>query len=179
MDGSGKEHNFRIVFSMVLKMQIMKNIPGITFCLLLIILLSCSNDPAKDNTAEDKDELLQLEYNWLKAEFALDTGYLSTIMDSTFIGISENGIKNKREELIDYFNNISQRIKDSIIVDTFNLENTLVNFYNNTAVVTFVVHTHGRNKSTPTDRKTRFYDTWIKRDDKWKAVASIGVKVAD
>jgi hypothetical protein len=133
----------------------------------------------KEYANSDKKQLLALEYNWLKAEFSLDTAYLSILMDDGFIGITASGTSNKQEELIDYHQTISQRLRDSIIIDSFRLENTIVNLYGTTAVVTFVVHTFRKDKGIPVERKTRFYDVWIKRNGKWKAVASQGTKVAD
>ena len=146
------------------------------FPLLAIIFISCAHTEPKDNN-DDKTQLLQLEHKWLEAEFALDTAYLSSIIDNTFIGISGNGIHNKQEDILDMYNNISQRLKDSIVIDSFQLENTIANIYGNTAVVTFIVHTNGKNKTEITNRRTRFYDVWVKQDDGWKAVASQGSKV--
>lgn len=127
--------------------------------------------------ADDKKQLLLLEHKWLEAEFALDTAYLSSVMDSTFIGVSESGIHNKQESLLAMYENISQRIKDSIVIDSFELENPIVNLYQNSAVVTFVIHSHGKNKGVLRERKTRFYDVWIKRENTWRAVASQGTPI--
>ena len=133
----------------------------------------------KEYENSDKKRLLALEYNWLKAEFNLDTAYLATLMDDGFIGITATGISNKQEELIDYHRTISQRLKDSVFIDSFRLENTVVNLYGTTAIVTFVAHTFRKDKGIPVERRTRFYDVWIKRNGKWKAVASQGTKVVE
>lgn len=127
----------------------------------------------------DKKQLLALEYNWLKAEFSLDTAYLATLMDDSFIGITSSGTTTKQQELLDYYNIISQRMKDSIFIDSFRLENAIVNLYGTTAVITFIVHTFRKEKGVAAERKTRFYDVWIKRNGKWKAVSSQGTKVTD
>jgi hypothetical protein len=89
------------------------------------------------SSGEDNAILLQLETNWLKAEFTLDTTYLSSIIDTSFVDISEEGIHNKKQALVSMYNNISKRLKDSIIIDSFNLENAVVNIYNDMAVVIF------------------------------------------
>lgn len=128
--------------------------------------------------SNDKELLLALEYNWLRAEFSLDTTYLSTLMDDSFMGIGVNGITNKHDELVDYYTTISKRLRDSIFIDSFKLENAVVNLYGNTGVVTFVIHTFRKEKGVAAERKTRFYDVWIKRNGKWKAVASQGTKVS-
>ena len=133
----------------------------------------------KEYENNDKKQLLALEYNWLKAEFNLDTAYLATLMDDGFIGITATGTSNKQEELIDYHRTVSQRLKDSVFIDSFRLANTTVNLYGTTAVVTFVVQTFRKDKGVPVERRTRFYDVWIKRNGKWKAVASQGTKVVE
>ena len=145
----------------------------ISFLFLNAICVAQTKD-ANDN----KQKLLKLEYDWLKAEFALDTAYLSSIMDPTFIGISADGIHNKKEDLLDMYTTIAQRNKDGVFIDSFKLENTIVNLYGNTAVVTFIVHTYRKNKGMPEQRRTRFYDVWIRRNNKWKAVSSQGTKVS-
>lgn len=133
----------------------------------------------QSRTSDEKRELLNLEYEWLNKEFALDTAFLSSIMDSTFIGVSDNGIKNKQEDLISMYNNIDQRIKNGIVIDSFRLEDEVVNIYSNSAVVTFIVHTYRHNNDTLIERKTRFYDVWIKRGDKWRAVSSQGTPIQE
>jgi hypothetical protein len=133
----------------------------------------------KEYADNDKKLLLTLEYNWLKAEFSHDTAYLATLMDDSFMGISARGTTNKQQELFDYYNIISQRVKDSIFIDSFRLENAVVNLYGTTAVVTFIVHTFRKDKGIPIERRTRFYDVWIKRNGKWKAVASQGTKLTE
>ncbi|MEO6611444.1 MAG: GNAT family N-acetyltransferase [Chitinophagaceae bacterium] len=167
---------FGFVKHMVEMRKPIKKMQPLLFYMLLFFLLACKNRSYTDKV-DEKSELLSLEYKWLEAEFSLDTAYLSSIIDSSFIAVSEGKIHNKQEDILDMYTNISQRIKDSIFIDSFKLENTLVNLYGNTAVVTFVVHTNGSNKTMPTERWTRFYDVWVKRDGKWKAVASQGSKV--
>lgn len=149
----------------------------IAACSLVLIYTGCyQKKPGKDSQSEIS-QLLSLEHKWLEAEFALDTAYLSSIMDSTFISISEEGIKNKNEDILAMYNSIKQRQQDSIFIDSFKLENPVINIYENTAVVTFIVHTFGKNKNIARERKTRFYDVWIKRQGKWKAVSSQGTSL--
>ena len=80
---------------------------------LIFVLFGCgqsvSNNSAIDNNSNDKvkEELLLLERKWLDAEFALDTAYVSTLLDPTFIGISANRISSKQEELKGMYDNIS------------------------------------------------------------------------
>lgn len=147
----------------------------IFICGLSMVLFKCTYKTP--GTSDEKSELLNLEYKWLDKEFELDTTFLSSIMDSTFIGISDNGVKNKQEDLISIYNTIDQRIKNGIVIDSFRLEDEVINIYSNSAVVTFIVHTYRHSNDTLIERKTRFYDVWVKRGDKWRAVASQGTLI--
>src|SRR5574339_285208 len=69
-----------------------------------------------------KEELLSLERKWLEAEFVLDTGYISTLMDPGFIAISADRISNKQGELDGIYDNISAMRKESIFLDSLKLE---------------------------------------------------------
>ena len=144
---------------------------------LLIILISCDSNKSNASLTTDKAQLLSLERKWLTAEFALDTTYLSSIIDSSFIDISENGLHNKSQALVSMYQNITQRIKDSILIDSFLIEDPITNVYENSAVVTFVVHTFRSDKGVKSGHKTRFYDVWIKQNNIWKAVSSQGTKI--
>jgi hypothetical protein len=81
-------------------------------------------------------------------------------MDSTFISISEDGIKNKQADLLSIYTSIDERIKKGIVIDSFRLEDEVVNIYSNTAIVTFIVHTYRHQNDSLIERKTRFYDVW-------------------
>ena len=154
------------------------------FILLMAILFGCTEtdsngkaEPGHTSNSKAGEELLSLERKWLEAEFALDTAYLSTLLDSTFIAVSANRISNKEEELKGIHDNISAMRKDSIFLDSLKLEDATVNLYGNAAVVTFIVHTYKKEKGKSTEKRTRFYDVWINRDGKWKAVSSQGTAV--
>ena len=149
----------------------------VTLCALFRIAFGCAEK--QPDLEDDKRELLTLEKRWLEKEFSLDSAFLSSIMDSTFIDISEDGVKNKEEDLLSMYNTIDKRIKNGIVIDSFKLENDIINVYSNSAVVTFIVHTYRHTGDTMIERKTRFYDVWIKRGGKWKAVSSQGTPVSE
>jgi hypothetical protein len=144
----------------------------------LKLFLSCGNNNSKDKSKEKiRLHLLTLERKWLDAEFKLDTGYISTLLDPTFIGISADRISNKQEDLKGMYDNIRAMQHDSIFLDSLKLEDTVVNLYDNVAVVTFVVHTYKKEKRISTEKRTRFYDVWVNRNGTWKAVSSQGTPV--
>lgn len=146
-------------------------------CSLTILFFTCTSKSQKID--HETRQLLELEREFLDKEFKLDTAYLSTLMDSTFIDINDNGTKKKQEVLLSIHNNIDQRIKNGIVIDSFRLEDEVVNLYSNSAVVTFIVHSYRHRSDTLIERRTRFYDVWTKRGDRWKIVASQGTAIAN
>jgi ketosteroid isomerase-like protein len=69
-------------------------------------------------------------------------------------------------------NKILMRKKDRRTIDSFGLEQMLINIYDHTAIATFICIVHGKYDQTPYTRKSRFYDVLVKRNGVWKAVAS-------
>ena len=139
-------------------------------CVLLITISGCVKEQPDHHV--DKEQLLELEKQWFENEFLPDTAFLASIMDSTFICITEGGVMNKAENLKNIHKNSVFRLKNDIVIDSFRLENVVVNIYANSAVVSFTDHTYARKQGNPIESRIQFYDVWIKRGDKWKAVAS-------
>jgi hypothetical protein len=137
----------------------------------VLILAGCAGRHPSNNS-NVKDELLTLERKWLEAEFALDTSAISQMMHDSCLDVSEDGIHNKWQSLSGMYNNISQRNRDSVFVDSFRLENEMVRQYDNTAIVTFVVHSFRKNKGVANEKRTRFFDVWLKQKDGWKMIAT-------
>jgi len=121
----------------------------------------------------DEDLLRKLEYDWLTAEFKNDTAFISKLIDDSFIAIEPTKVSTKKEELDGIYQNISERIKNGHVVDSLYFEDFHAIIYNNSAVVTFIAVTKGSIKKVPfTNRRTRIYDVWIRKNGKWKAVSS-------
>lgn len=122
---------------------------------------------------KEKELLKKLEFNWLMAEFAVDTSTISKLMDRSFISIGPSGTNNKQQELTGIYKNMRERQLDNHFVDSLYFDDLSINLYDNTAVVTFVSVTKGRkNDIAFSNRRTRMYDVWIKRNGQWKAVSS-------
>jgi len=145
--------------------------------ILIAWLTSC--EAAKKGEAAgvngDAAIIKKLETGWLSAEFRLDTATIASMMDDAFISVNVTGIANKQQELDGIYQHISQRIKENHVVDSLYLDDMRVQLYGDAAIVTFVSVTRGRIKDIPfQNRRTRFYDVWIKRKGQWKAVSSQG-----
>lgn len=136
------------------------------------------SDPLFDKNIENDSQfpgestvLLDLEREAITREFKNDTTFLSSIMDSTFIELAGVRLKNKHQVLKTIFEaNISNQRK-GILLDSFRLEDPVVHLYDdNAAVVTFIMHTFRNKNGSHFERRTRFYDVWVRRGDAWKAV---------
>ena len=100
-------------------------------------------------------------------------------MDSNFIDISADHIHNKQQALKGMYDNISAMRNDSIFLDSLKFEEFTVNLYENTAVIALVTHSYKKNKGMPIEKRMRFYDVWINRGGRWKAVSSQGTVIND
>ncbi len=148
---------------------------------IIFCLVSCTpvSSGLKGSTSRNDAEIIRkMEYDWLVAEFKLDTATIAPMMDKTFVSVGLKGLSNKQQDLEGMYNNISKRLKENHVVDSFYLDDIRIQLYNKTAVVTFFTVTKGRIKGVPFEnRRTRWYDVWIKRRGLWKAVSSQGSPV--
>ena len=135
---------------------------------VLIWLWSCN--PKTENSPDEANKLLNLEKEAIAKEFQNDTTFLSSIMDATFIELSKDKLKNKHEVLATIFQNNINNLKNKVLLDSFQLEEPIVNLYGNAAVVTFIIHTFRKKEDSLFESRTRFYDVWVKRGTQWKAV---------
>lgn len=139
--------------------------------ILLTIISSCSSNSNIDD--KDKATLKNLEMQWLVAEFKADTAAIAKLMDERFISIGPFEVSNKKAELEAIFKNITERIAKGNIVEDFYFDDFNVLFHENSAVVTFACVSKGKNGSTPFEnRRTRIYDVWIKKNNRWQAISS-------
>ena len=100
------------------------------------------------------------------------------MLDDSFAAVDGLSVANKQEELKSLYDNIHEREAKGHSVDSFYLTDIRIQFYEESAVVTFLVVTRGRINDKPfRDRKTRLYDVWVRRNGTWKAVASQSTRV--
>ena len=147
-----------------------------TFKIIILSWLlsgSTKGTAQNSNIYNDKETLERLEYQWLLAEFRLDTATIASMMDKKFIAVGITGLSGKQEELVGIYRNMEQRKENEHIVDSLYLEDFNVQQHGNTAIVTFFSITKGRIQGRPfQNRKTRMYDVWIKNKGQWKAISS-------
>jgi hypothetical protein len=156
----------------------------IMFCSsLLFLVTSCKEKtkPVPEKVVAEQPErtILTLEKQWLDAEFKLDTASIAGLLHPRFISINGRQISGKQEELAGIYKNIAAMQSAGILLDSLRLEDAQVRLYDSTAIATFIVHTFKKDKGKPIEKRTRFYDVWIKRMGKWKAVSSQGTVLTE
>ena len=137
------------------------------FFFVFLLFVSCESKRSID---EEKAYLLNLERLAIAREFENDTTSLSSIMDDTFIELAGDRLKNKHQVLRTIHSNNLRNLARGVRLDSFRLENPVVHIYDQSAVVTFILHTYRHRPDSAFQRRTRFYDVWVRREDGWKAV---------
>ena len=147
--------------------------------LLVLLFYSCATSkPINVNQNADSALLYKLEYDAIKAEFAMDTAAVSRVMDNGFINISPDEINSKDEELAGMYDNFRRRKERGHTIDSFYLHKFRADFFDNTAVVTFQIVTKGvENNARYEDKRTAFYDVWVNRNGVWKLVSMQATRV--
>lgn len=153
-------------------------------CLLFVLTISCSRQQAADNkstsTESIQKELRQLEEKWLEYEFALDTASISAMLDDSFVSLSGTTSADKKQELEGIYKNISNMYKDSIFLDSIRIEEPFITkVYGKTAITIFTCHSYKKNRGRPVEKRTRFYDVWVQKNEGWKAVASQATVISE
>lgn len=146
--------------------------------MLILILYGCATSKPNLNEKKESGLLYRLEHDAIVAEFAMDTAAVGSIMDEDFINISPNKISSKHEELAGMYDNFRRRKEQGHTIDSFYLDKFRTDFFDNTAIVTFHIVTNGIENHKPYENKrTAFYDVWVKRRNAWKMVSMQATKV--
>jgi hypothetical protein len=148
----------------------------LTICLTVMMCAGIT----RGQTSFEKDSIaiVNMERKFLEAEFRLDTSTISGMMHPAFLAIGPGDVSGKQEELKGIYLNIERRLKEKHLVDSFYFDDVYVKIFDNCAVCTFVVVSRGTINGTAfSNRRTRFYDTWVRVDDGWKIVASQATKL--
>lgn len=149
----------------------------------IVTLTACysikPSDLSLNQETNDETALLkQMEIDAIAAEFRMDTAGVAKYMDPAFVNISASEITNKQQELEYMYKNFEQRKQKNHTIDSFYLDHFRADFFDNTAIVTFHIVTTGlENNKRYVDKRTRFYDVWVKRNGNWKLVSMQATKV--
>jgi len=142
----------------------MKIAARVCFALLAVVLLL----PAQQRSSLSPDEslILTLEKAWNVAEEHKDLGALDQLLSSTLAYTDYDGSFMNKSEYMKWI--VSPGQKADHIYD----EGISVQVYGDAAVATGIYRETGTNKGKPYVVRSRFTDTWIKRNGVWLCVAS-------
>jgi ketosteroid isomerase-like protein len=124
------------------------------------------------NNLDDNAVLWYLEQDWNDALMKRDGAWFEKNYASDFSSISSmsGNLSGKAQEIADIVND-----KGLELAETTDMN---IRVEGNFAVVTGIFRTKGKDeKGVAYDRRSRFTDTWIKRDGRWMAWASQGTLI--
>ena len=116
--------------------------------------------------------IIQLEHDWINAEFTQDTLFLIRCLDVDFMAIDIDGVTSRPQEITNVYQAMEEYKKNHRSIDSFSLNEMAITLYGNTAVATFICTVHGKDRSVPFISKSRFFDVLVKRNGAWKGLAS-------
>jgi ketosteroid isomerase-like protein len=136
--------------------------------LLGIALLFSSASPFTQETPNSSDEIQirQLERAWNQAEASQEVKEVSNLVDDTLVYTDYDGSFMNKTEYLKWVAAPEQK------ADHLYDEGLTVHLYGNAAVVNGIYRESGTNKGKHYTIRSRYTDTWIKRDNIWRCVAS-------
>ena len=136
--------------------------------LLTLALLLCSSSPFAQEKPTNSDEIQirQLERAWNQAEASQQVNEVSKLVDDTLVYTDYDGSFMNKSEYLKWVAAPEQK------ADHLFDEGLTVHVYGNAAVVNGIYRETGTNKGKKYVIRSRYTDTWIKRDNVWRCVAS-------
>ncbi len=125
------------------------------------------------NGLDESAMLAYMEMDWNTADRNKDMSWFERNFDADYSSVSSRTAKifTKSEDL-------AEMKTDKSVTEWNDLSNMNIRIDGNTAVVTGVVHSKGRDdKNQPFDRRVSFTDTFIKRDGRWQVWATQGTRI--
>src|SRR5687767_3532759 len=125
------------------------------------------------NSLDESAVLGYMELDWNTADRNKDMSWFERNLAADYSSISSRTAKisTKTEDL-------SDMKTDRSVTEWNDLSNMNIRIDGNTAIVTGVVHSKGRDdKNQPFDRRVSFTDTFIKRDGRWQVWATQGTRI--
>jgi len=134
---------------------------------ILTAMLFSSAPFAQDKSpGADEIRIKQLERAWNQAEAKQEVKEVSSLLADTLVYTDYDGTFMNKSEYMKWV--AAPQQKADHIYD----EGISVQVYGNAAVAAGIYRETGTNKGKPYVIRSRFTDTWIKRNDAWLCVAS-------
>lgn len=126
------------------------------------------------NALHGLDDAMTLEYleqDWNTANLKRDRNWFEKNFAADFVSVSSTSgkVAGKKQDIAD-------TVDDKGTVELTETSNLQVNVDGNRALVIGIYRSKGKDaKGVAYDRKSRFTDTWIRRDGRWQAWSTTGV----
>jgi ketosteroid isomerase-like protein len=135
---------------------------------LTLALLLCSSTPfAQEKPAtSDEIQIRQLERAWNQAEANQQVNEVSNLVDDTLVYTDYDGSFMNKSEYLKWVAAPEQK------ADHLFDEGMTIHVYGNAAVVNGIYRESGTNKGKKYVIRSRYTDTWIRRDNIWRCVAT-------
>jgi ketosteroid isomerase-like protein len=141
----------------------MKRLAIATLVALLLVTAPLAQDKS---TSADEIQIKQLERAWNQAEAKQEVKEVASLLADTLAYTDYDGSFMNKSEYLKWVAAPQQK------ADHLYDEGQTVKVYGDAAVVTGIYRETGTNKGKPYVIRSRFTDTWIKRDGVWLCVAS-------
>lgn len=137
------------------------------FFLGIVLLISSPSPFAQEKpTSSDEIQIRQLERAWNQAEAKQEIKEVANLVDDTLLYTDYDGSIMNKAEYLRWVAAPEQK------ADHLYDEGLTVHAYGNAAVAAGIYRESGMNKGKHYVIRSRYTDTWIKRDGVWRCVAS-------
>lgn len=138
----------------------------LAFAALATLLYSGASLTQEKSTSGDEIQIKQLERAWNQAEANQEVNEVVSLLADSLVYTDYDGTFMNKSEYMKWI--VAPEQKADHIYD----EGLNVQAYGNAAVATGIYRESGKNKGKPYTVRSRFTDTWIRRDGVWRCVAS-------
>ena len=138
----------------------------LAFATLAAVLFSSTPFPQDKSAGADEIQIKQLERAWNQAEAKQEVKEVSSLLADTLVYTDYDGSFMNKPEYLKWVAAPQQK------ADHLYDEGQSVQVYGDAAVATGIYRESGTNKGKHYMIRSRFTDTWIKRNGVWLCVAS-------
>jgi len=133
---------------------------------LLLCLLALGGTDLRAQDSVDVAQLRVLEADITTFYQQRQIERIAAMLDEDFVITFEDGSTYSKTGYISYNAMPSVKVAEAESLDI------KVRLHGNTAILTGVYHERGEDKGKPYDLRDRFTDVWLKKDGKWRLIAS-------
>ena len=138
----------------------------LALAILAALLLSTAPLAQDKSASADEIQIKQLERAWNQAESKQEVQEVSSLLADSLVYTDYDGSFMNKSEYMKWVAAPQQK------ADHLYDEGLKVQVYGDAAVVTGIYRESGTNKGKPYVIRSRYTDTWIKRNGAWLCVAS-------